>query len=252
LDEDAVKNTSTHKTLDILLLFRDQRRQISIDEISQRLDLPKSTTYRYVKILSEKGFLERAGANSYRLGLTFLELSKTALDSNRDLRLTALPSMKRVAESVGESVSLMRVFNGQVICIESIEGVHALRVKIEQGRVQPLHAGASSKVLLAYMSEAEQESYLQAALPRITGHTITDKDSLKAHLQEIRDQGFSVSDGEIDVGARAISVPIKNGRNEVVAALSIEGPSSRMDDNVIAGYLDLLLEEAAHIQHEFR
>jgi DNA-binding IclR family transcriptional regulator len=117
LDEDAVKNTSTHKTLDILLLFRDQRRQISIDEISQRLDLPKSTTYRYVKILSEKGFLERAGANSYRLGLTFLELSKTALDSNRDLRLTALPSMKRVAESVGESVSLMRVFNGQVICI---------------------------------------------------------------------------------------------------------------------------------------
>lgn len=239
------------KVLDVLLLFSEARHRLSIEEISQLLDMPKSSVYRYVRILCDKGFLEKVGTAHYRLGLTFVALSRAALNSNRDIRLIALPSMKRLAEVVGESVSLMRVFNQQVICIESIEGRQALRVTIEKGRTQPLYAGASSKLLLAFMDETLWAMIWEQPLSAITSTTITQPDRLIAELQEIRERGYAVSDGEIDVGARAIAVPIRDGHGEVIAALSIEGPASRMADDTVMQYLALLRDETARIYQEF-
>ena len=242
------KPSAIDRALDILLLYRDGRLHASIDDISARLDIPKSTVYRYVRILTERGLLEKAGPASYRPGLALLELGRRALASNRDIRLMALPSMQRIAEDIGESVSLMRVFNHHVICIESIEGRHALRVTIEQGRTQPLHAGASSKVLLAYLPPDEWDDLLELPLQRFTANTVTAVDALKSQLHRIRQVGYCVSDGEIDVGARAVAVPLWNPREEVVAALSIEAPSSRMDDAQVAAYRDVLAAEAEVIR----
>lgn len=250
MSDSTGRNSAIHKVLDVLLLFRDQHSQLSVEEMSHLLDIPKSTVYRYVRVLSERGLLEKTGAADYCLGLTFIELGRNALASNREIRLIALPSMKRLAEEVGESVSLMRVYNRQAVCIESIEGRQALRVTIERGRTQPMHAGASSKVLLAYMPEDDWDEYLDMPLPRFTHTTTTDVDGLKAQLRRIRRQGYCISDGEIDVGARAIAVPLADGRQEVVAALSIEAPASRMDDATAARYLDLLRHEADRIHHD--
>jgi len=234
--------------LDILLLFQDGKERKSIDEISQALDLPKSTAYRLVRILQESGLLEKAGSAHYQLGVTFLKLSRVALNSNRDIRLMALPGMKRVAEAVAESVSLMRLMNRQVVCIESIEGQHALRVSIEQGRTQLLHAGASSRVLLAHLPESEWPDYLEFPLRRFTETTITDFDALRANLRQVRRDGYTVSNGEIDIGARAVAVPLFNSRDEVVAALSIEAPAMRMPDETARRYIELLQQEAARIR----
>lgn len=249
---EADRTSAVHRALDILFLFRDGRLYASVDEISDLLDIPKSTVYRYVRILSERGLLEKSGPAHYRLGLALLELGRRALASNRDIRLMALPSMKRIAEDIGESVSLMRVFDRHVICIESIEGRHALRVTIEQGRTQPLHAGASSKVLLASLPEAEWDALLDLPLQRYTATTTTDIDALKAQLHRIQREGYCVSDGEIDVGARAVAVPLLNGHNEVVAALSIEAPSSRMDDDRALLYRAVLQHEADAIHKALR
>ncbi len=245
---DSDKNSAVDRVLDILLLFRDGRPHASVDDISQELDIPKSTVYRHVRLLSDKGLLEKAGSASYRLGLAVFELGRHALASNRDLRLTVLPSMQRLAEVVGESVSLMRVFDRHVICIESIEGRHALRVKIEQGRVQLLHAGASSKLLLAHLPEDDWDDLLDVPLQQFTHNTITDVQALKAELRHIRERGYSISDGEIDVGARAIAVPLWNQQGEVVAALSIEAPSSRMNDERVMDFRHLLIDEAEIIR----
>lgn len=248
--EKHATNTSVDKALDILLLFREKHSSFSIDAISQRLGVPRSTTYRYVRTLTDRGFLEKVDSNHYRLGLVFLELSRVALESNRDIRLKALPSMKRVAEEVGESVSLMRLFNGQVVCVESIEGRHALRVKIEPGRVQPIHAGASSRVLLAYMASELWDDYIQEPLTAYTETTLTSPDALKRNLRALRERGYAVSDGEIDVGARAVAVPLCSDRRGAVAALSIEGPASRMDDAAVERYAVILQREAEAICNE--
>jgi IclR family KDG regulon transcriptional repressor len=244
--------TATHKTLDILLLFREKRLAISVEDISQLLDIPRSTVYRYVRVLCDKGFLEKTNAQDYRLGLAFLELSRNVLASNRDIRLTALPAMKRIAEEVHESVSLMRLYHRQAICIESIEGRHALRVTIERGRTQPLHAGASSKLLLAYMDENDWPDHVDLPLKRFTHTTPIEFDQLKVELHTIREQGYSISVGELDTGAVALAVPLVNQQREVIAALSIEAPESRMDEATMMAHLAVLRREAANINRELR
>lgn len=242
-------NSVIHRVLDILLLFEDGREKLSIDEIAQALDLPKSTTYRLVKELQERGFIDKTH-NDFQLGLNFLRLSRLALNNNRDLRLMALPSMQRIAGAIHESVSLMRLINRRVVCIESIEGQYALRVSIEQGRIQPLHAGASSRVLLASLPEGEWENYLEFPLEGFTATTITDFDHLRDNLRQVRRDGYAVSKGEIDVGACALAVPLISHRKEVLAALSIEAPLTRMGDGDITQYLNLLREEAQRFQAE--
>lgn len=244
-----MQNSSViHRILDILLLFEEGTEQLSVDEISHALDLPKSTTYRLLRMLQERGFLDKAGSSHYQLGAAFLRLSKVAFNSNRDLRLMALPGMKRVAEQVLESVSLMRLMNRQVICIESIEGQHALRVSIEPGRTQLMHAGASSRVLLAHQPQDDWEAYLDFPLKRFTESTITDLEALKANLREVRSEGYAISNGEIDVGARAVAVPVFNNRDEVIAALSIEAPLTRMSDQRAREYIHILQSEAARMR----
>jgi len=235
-----------------MLLFRHHITTLTIEDISQQLHIPQSTVYRYMRVLSDHGFIEKSGSSSYRLGLAFLELGRTALNSNRDLKLRALPAMERIARTCGESVSLMRRFNDRVICIENIEGRYALRVAMEPGRTQPIYAGASSKLLLAYLPAEEQDQLLQTPMDRLTTTTITNADQLREELQRIRQQGFAVSDGEIDSGARAVAVPVYDGRDMVVAALSIEAPATRMDDAAVVAYRDLLLLEAKQIRREFK
>jgi len=245
-------NSVIDRLLDILLLFKDGRESWSIDEIAQKLDLPKSTCYRLVRALQERGFLEKSGTSSYQLGITFMRLSGVALNSNRDIRLMALPSMKRIADTIRESVSLMRLMNHQVVCVESIEGQYSLRVSIQQGRIQPLHAGASSRVLLAGLPEDDWEKYLDFPLQRYTETTITDYEVLCENLYQVRRDGYAISDGEIEVGPKAVAVPLMKNRNEVIAALSIEAPRTRVTDEVLADYLQLLQREAALIHQEHR
>jgi len=151
---------------------------------------------------------------------------------------------------VRESVSLMRLMNRKVVCVETIEGQYSLRVSMQQGRIQPLHAGASSRVLLAYLPEEDWEKYLEFPLQRYTDTTITDYDSLRANLYEVRRTGYAVSDGEIEIGPKAIAVPLMKNRSEVIAALSIEAPRTRMTDEVVSDYVDLLKREAASIHQE--
>lgn len=243
-------NSVIDRLLDILLLFEEGRESWSIDEIAQMLNLPKSTCYRLVRALQERGFLEKSGTSNYQLGISFMRLIGVALSSDRDIRLMALPSMKRIAEVVKESVSLMRLMNNKVVCVESIEGQHSLRVSIQQGRIQPLHAGASSRVILAYLPEKDWEKYLEFPLERYTDTTITDFDALCENLHTVRRQGYAISDGEIEVGPKAIAVPLMKNRDEVLAALSIEAPTTRMTDEVVNDYLELLKYEAAHIYRE--
>lgn len=241
--------STVDKVLDILQLFNEDRHRVSIEDIQRELNLPQSTVYRYVRLLVERGFLDKVDSGYYHLGVRLLLLSRIALHSDRNIRLLTLPSMKRIADQTGESVSLMRIANQYAVCIESIEGRYALRVTIEPGRTQLLHTGASSKVLLAYSPESKWNTMLQIPLKRFTETTITDMAGLKQETTNIRQQGYAISEGEIDIGARAIAVPLLNRQDEIIAALSIEAPSSRLPDDVVETYIAILQQESETIRN---
>jgi DNA-binding IclR family transcriptional regulator len=200
-------------------------------------------------MLREKGFLERTPAGGYRLGPRLLQLGRIARGT-LGISSVALPVMTQIAEESRETVLLTRLFGDTAVCIERIEGPQTVRISFEVGQVQTLHAGASSKILLAYVDPEEWEERLQLPLERLTEKTTTDLEELMEQLVAIREQGYCVSDGEVDLGARAVAVPVVDAQGKVVVALSTAGPSFRMDEATIGRHLELLRSGAATIHQQ--
>lgn len=241
--------STADKVLDVLLLFQESWPELSAEEICELIDAPRSTTYRYIRILRNKGFLEKSSTGGFRLGPSLLQLGRMAR-STLDIGDIALPVMDELARQSRETVLLTRLFGSSAVCVERIEGPQTVRISFEIGQVQPLHGGASSKILLAYVDEDKWDQYLSLPLERFTEYTITDVDMLKEQLRQIRRQGYCVSESEVDLGARSVAVPIKSTRRRVIAGLSIAGPTFRMDDAKVDNYLALLRSGASSIHQQ--
>jgi DNA-binding IclR family transcriptional regulator len=237
---------SLQKGLDILCCFDFTRPCLSAQEISGRLNLPLSTTYKYLESLQEKGFLVRnQETRNYEIGLMLFRLGNIT-GSRMKLVDIALPHMKALSAGSGETVLLTVISGREVVCVERVETNGRIRLSLERGSSLPLHAGASSKILLAYQKESFVDFFLREnpSLVRFTERTLTDPLLLKLELSTIRKQGFAFSDHEVDVGVRAVGSAVFNHRAEVVAGLSIAGPSERMNDDILPGLI-LLVKEAA-------
>jgi len=235
------------KVLDVLLLFSEEQPLLTAEEISDLLKSPRSTTYRYIAILSDKGFLEKTYADKYRLGPAFLQFGPIIYGES-DVARVALPVMHHIMAQTQETVLLTRRFGRQSVCVERVEGSRALRITFERGHTQALHAGASSKILMAYMSEKEWEHYLAYPLETFTENTITEPATLKEHLREIKKAGCCISVGEVDLDAIAIAVPVFDRSKRIVAALSTAGPAFRFDGAAIEQHLSLLRQGASEIE----
>lgn len=247
----SVSSSSTAgQVLDILLLFNRTSGDLSAEEISERIGTPRSTTYRYLRTLLEKGFLEKRPSGKYFLGHAFLSLGRVA-HRNDDLAQAARPVMEQLMHATQETVLLSRKSGRYSVCIEKIEGPASLRITFEKGDLQPLHAGASSKILLAYTGREEQDRYLSQPLEAFTEVTQTDPEKLRQQLDEIRQAGYCITNGEVDFGAVAVSVPIVDPHGHLVAALSLAGPVFRLDESTCMHYLPVLQNSARQIEERY-
>ncbi len=240
---------SLQKGLDILCSFDSQTISLSAQAISERLNLPLSTTYKYIEALLEKGFLLRnPETRNYELGLMLFKLGNI-ISSRMKLVDIALPHMQTLSSTSGETVLLTVSAGNEVVCVERVETDRRIKLSLERGATLPLHAGASSKTLLAYQDESFIDSLLKqdVLLVRFTDRTITDPVMLKEELKKIAKQGFAFSDQEVDPGARAIGSPIRDHREEVVAGLSIAGPAERMSDAHLPHLIDLVRSAAEQV-----
>lgn len=218
---------SVAKAIDLLFLFREAPGPLSVAVMAERLGLPRSSVYRYVQTLTRKGLLEESDARGeYRLGLALVELARSAL-GNADLADLAGPVLQELWEATRETV-LLTIPRGRMgVCIARLESPEPLRISYEIGRTRPLHAGASSKALLAFMDASLVEEILSGPLERFTENTITDPDVLRRELAHIRDSGFACSDQEMDLGAMGVGAPVFDPRGRLVAAVSVIWPRER-------------------------
>jgi DNA-binding IclR family transcriptional regulator len=235
--------------LDVLLLFDAGHRELTADEISRLIGAPRSTTYRYIGTLREKGFLERSKGDAFRLGPRLLQFAR-AVRAQEDVGAVALPVMEQLCAEARETVLLTRISNRHAVCIERVETPQAVRISFERGDVQPLHAGASSKILLAFAPPRLVDDYLAQPLTPVGQNTVTDAEALRQQLAAIRERGFCLSESEVDEGATAVAVPLLDGRGKLVAGLSTAGPTFRMGPEVIKRHVELLKAAAAEIVEE--
>ena len=200
------------RMVDVLDCFSKDRPAWSLSELSARLDLPKSTLHRFLVGLERHGLLRRGHEDGkWRLGHRLFIWGSLAAESS-GVRHVALPVLRDLAETTGETVLLTEYHDGEVICIDKIETNHSVRIALDVGARRAPHAGASSKVLMAYLPEAEIAAIIQregpTALLRADHHR--SRPSCTRELARIRQCGYALSYEETDRGAWGIATPIRN------------------------------------------
>jgi len=244
--------TSLEKGLNILNAFELDHLGLSAQEISDKLNIPISTIYRYIDILTSRGLLEKNRNNSkYHLGLQIFRLGHMA-SLNLMLIDISHPHLFNLQERSGET-SMLFVLNGwHALCLERIESSQkGLRWLIRPGESMALHAGATATILLAYQEESFIDEMIEKrGLTKFTEATVTDPDQLKRKLRIIREQGYAFSNSEANLGAAAIGAPVFSHEGKTAAGISIGGPQQRFSKEVLPGLIDLVKETANRISSD--
>jgi IclR family KDG regulon transcriptional repressor len=247
-----MEDISQVKTIDrlarVLDCFTPERSTWSLAELSTQLDLPKSTLHRFLVGLESHGILRRDAADKkWRLGYRLFIWGSFAAEST-GLRQIARPIMHELAGDTGETAILTVYHNHEVICTDKVETSHHVRLSLEVGvRLAP-HAGASSKVLMAYLPQDEIQAIIrEKGLPKLCANTFTDPEQLAIELARIREQGYAVSLEETDPDAWGVATPIRDWKGQVVAAIGLAGPTLRYNENKLQQYVSLCCEAAQKI-----
>lgn len=225
----------------ILQLFHSYGSPLHIDQILQEMNIPRSSLYRQIKGLIHAGLLETAGKGLYAPGWLADEISRVKEDSFGFLVETALPIMQELNEDLGESINLTAVQGSKVKVLAHLESKHNLRYSYEEGQVLDIFKGASSKILLAYLSDEHRQFLIDASL------SPDAREKLQQELAQIRNNAYALTNSEVDENAIGISAPILRSGKYIMGGLSIAGPAFRINGEKIDVYIHRLKEAAADI-----
>lgn len=221
--------TSVKNALKILKCFTMDEPEKRVIDISEELDLNKSTVSRTLSTLESEGFVyKNPETNRYRLGLTIVTLSGI-VNNNTDIYKESIPVLNELVRSIGETAHISVLDNYEVIYLEKVECNHPVRFLTHVGKRNPLYCTSSGKVLLAFSPKYVLETVIDRGLIKYTNQTITDPFKLRKHIAEIKKKGYAVSYEELSEGVNSIAAPIFDYTGKVVAALSVVGPKQRID-----------------------
>lgn len=216
---------------------------LSLTEMSGATGIHKTTALRLLGGLERTGLVERDAHARYRIGVRLVELASSYVD-DLDVVEQARPVLERLAAETRETVHLGVASGDEVIYVDKIESPQSLRMVSRIGSRNSLHCTALGKALLAWADETYVASLLSQTLEPRTPNTITDEMVLRAELAAIRVCGYSVDREENKLGIYCVGAEVRDRRGRVIAAISISGPSVRMQEPVLQE-LGLLARRAA-------
>ncbi len=225
---------------------------LSMADIQRRTGLNKTMTFRLLRALADQGFVEQdPTTRAWSLGLRLLELG-SLVATRQNLVAVSQPLLVQLRERFAETVNLGVLRDDRVVYLAMAEGGHGLRMSARLGASDPLHATALGKAILAFMDDRERARIVAAApLARQTPHTITDPARLVEELAATRARGYAIDDQENEIGARCVGAPILDPAGRPVAALSIAGPTARIDGERVNSLAAALTDAAAEIGWRF-
>lgn len=237
------------RAFSVLKVFSDERPFWGLTELAKEVELNKTTTYRLLTALESEGMVIRNRDETYRLGPEAVVLGGRALRQN-DVRRVTRPYLERLAEETGETTSLDVLVEQDMLLIDEVIGHRLTGSMSSLGTRHPAYATASGKAVLAFMSPAEVEPFLQRPLPAITPTTITSPDLLRQQLDTIRELGFALNQEELEEGLVVVAAPIYNHDSEVIGSVSLGGTSLRFTPERIVEMGNLIRETAVEISQK--
>lgn len=212
----------------VLDLFTVDTPEWGVSEVSEALDIPRSSTHALLTSLVDIGLLQCRVRGRYRIGWRVVELSE-ALRGRLDVRSIAAPVLDNLVAQHGETSHLAVMERMQVLYVDKVLGTHNVTVQGARiGARLDLHCTGVGKLLLAYRGRADIDTFLERqTLPRRTATTITDPTAMLEELREIRRRGFAVDRGEAVAEIHCTAAPIRDDMGVVIAAVSSSAPKDR-------------------------
>jgi DNA-binding IclR family transcriptional regulator len=212
--------------------------ELGVTELSKRLALHKNNVFRLLATLEQRGYVEQCrGSERYRLGARCAEVAQ-AFSRNTSLVRYARGELEELARSTRESAHLGILDRFQVVHLDGEQGDQLLGTLLRVGQRLDAHSTALGKAILGCGDAALREDYDRewirgGELTGYTAATITDRDKFFEHLRMVASQGYALDVGECSEGLSCASAPIYERGGAVVGALSISGPGSRLDTEVL-------------------
>ncbi len=211
----------------LLKLFSNERPEMSLGELSRAAGLNKTTTHRLLRALTSEALVQKHPASGvYSLGAGLMALGVQALASS-DLRRRVRPLLKSLAHETGETATLEVPLEDSMLILDEVAGRYVVAAAGNVGTRWPLHATSTGKAYLAF--EEQRLDRLREPLPALTAKTLVRKDLFKPQLDEIRERGFAETVDELEDGFAAVATVLRGALGELQGALSIGGPTQRMD-----------------------
>jgi DNA-binding IclR family transcriptional regulator len=223
----------------LLVLVLVAERPSGLGELATAANLPKSTASRLLGALERHGLVAQRGARGrFSAGPVLLRFAQRGL-ADRHLAELAQPHLQTLAEVSGETVNLAVPDSLGVEHLAEVSGRHFLRTGQWVGRRVPYHCTAVGKVLLAFGAAALADAPLEA----LTEQTIVDTERLAEELAAVRRAGTAAAVDELEVGLTAVAAPVRGEGGDVVAALTISGPTLRLGPERLAALGPKLVRE---------
>ena len=218
-----------------------------VTEIAKTVGVAKSTVYDHLSTLEANNFLVREPDGTYRVGLRFLDHGGRAR-SRLDLYQTAPPEVRKLASETGELVNLVVEENGLGVYIDYAKGEDAVSLDTYLGKREHLHSTAFGKAMLAHMSPSQVDAVIERyGLPAETERTISSREALEDRLDTVSKNGFAVDNEERLERLCCVAAPIKSDDGTIVGAVSISGPTGRLDEDRLRNELADAVMRTANI-----
>ncbi|MCZ7565045.1 MAG: IclR family transcriptional regulator [Burkholderiales bacterium] len=238
--------------LEILDLFGEGRLRWSPEQMMARLGWPRSTLYRYLRILSGAGLVTSLPGIGYTLGPRVAELDY-AMRSGDPLIAYGRPVLRTLVDEVPGIGLLCRYYRGRVLCVHQEAGATVLRSSYERGRGMPLVRGAASRVILACLRSAELERLYEAQSREFhrtgMGKTLAQ---VQMSLRQIRRQGYCVTHAEVTPGVIGIAAPVMDAEGGIIGSLSVTVPEAGVSERRRRLLADRVAFSAQVLTHSMR
>ncbi|SET79997.1 transcriptional regulator, IclR family [Natronincola peptidivorans] len=242
---------SVIKAIEIMDLLTASEDELGATEISHRLNLNVSGTYHILNTLKACNIIEQNyKTKKYRLGLKLWKIGKKAREQNQ-LALFMKPYLKELRNLTNETANLTILDHGEIVYIAQEESDRLVKMFTKIGAKAPLFCSGAGKVLLAFQPKEKQRNLIDGIVfHKFTDKTIANAAALQQELEKIQQKGYAYDDEEREYGVSCIAAPIFDFDNEVIAAMSISGPTSRFHRENTRKWTEEILQLTARISSE--
>ncbi len=225
---------SVERTLDIIETLSEYKTGVGVTTLSKELKLHKSTVHRLLTTLMLRKYVEQDPETSkYKLGMRLFELGNAVL-SKLDIRQHAMPYLRQLWRTTGETIQLAIVDQYKVLYVDVLETLERVGVKSNVGERVPLHCSAPGKTWLASLPEDRMAEVLKMVkFEPFTPYTIDNLDKLKASIGQAKELGYSIDNQEYSADLISVSSPVRNYRGRVIACVAITAPALRMNEEKV-------------------